>query len=458
MIIRWLKRSGVVLLALIALLGLGRLYQVATESLYAGNREPYLQVPTMHSVIIRWQTEADERGVIRYGSAPDKLDQRVIEQTAGEHHEIQLAGLQPDTRYYYAAGNPTEVRYSGDRYRFTTAPTQGSERAVRLWFIGDSGQAGPDAVSVRNAVLTWLDSQPHPYNRKVDLLIGLGDLAYPSGANKDYQAALFDTYAAVLANTPFWAAYGNHDDRRWAYFNIFTLPENGEAGGVASGTEHYYSFDYGAAHVVVLDSQDSDRSIDGEMYQWLKNDLQANEQRWLIVAFHHPPYTKGSHDSDSRRDSRGRMQDMREIFLPLLESHGVDLVLSGHSHMYERSFLIDCHYGSSDSFDSSRIVDHGSGNPALAAPYRKPADAVPHQGTVYVVAGSSSKLDQAPIDHPAMGHSMLELGSVLVDVDAYRLDARFVSSHGEVRDHFRIEKSVDQAARARPACEPPVDR
>ena len=453
MIVRYLKRAAIVLLVLIAALALGRLYQVATESLYAGERKPYLQVLTTDSVTIRWQTEDDETGVVRYGLSPDRLDQLAVEQDAGEHHELRLSGLEADSRYFYSAGNRAQATYSGDEYYFTTAPQRGSTDPIRLWIIGDPGKAGPDAVNVRDSVLEWVGTHPLGNTTKIDLLIGLGDLAYTSGANIDYQQALFDIYEAVLANTPFLAVYGNHDARRWAYFNIFTLPENGEAGGVASGTEHYYSIDYGNAHVVVLDSQASDRGIESDMYSWLQKDLQANERIWLIAAFHHPPYTKGTHNSDSRRDSRGRMQDMRENFLPLLEAHGVDLVFSGHSHMYERSFLIDCHYGYSDTLDPTAIIDRGSGDPAMNAPYRKAADPRSHQGAVYVVTGSASKLDQAPIDHPVMGHSLLELGSVVVDIEGLRLDARFINDKGEVRDHFRIEKSDDSKTRDPSACD-----
>ena len=79
------------------------------------------------------------------------------------------------------------------------------------------------------------------------------------------------------------------------------------------------------------------------MLTWRENDLAETTQKWIIAYWHHPPYTKGSHNSDSE----SRLVDMRENALPILESSGVDLVLSGHSHSYERSYQLHGHYGTS---------------------------------------------------------------------------------------------------------------
>ena len=85
---------------------------------------------------------------------------------------------------------------------------------------------------------------------------------------------------------------------------------------------------------------------------------------------------------------------MRQNVCPILEAHGVDLVLCGHSHAYERSLLIDGHYGPSTTFGPQHVVNGGDGRIAGAA-YRKPAAwRAPHAGTVYVVAGSSANLDR----------------------------------------------------------------
>ena len=87
----------------------------------------------------------------------------------------------------------------------------------------------------------------------------------------------------------------------------------------------------------------------------LEADLAATDQDWIIAFWHPPSYTKGSHDSDTEI----RLIEMRENLLPILENHGVDLVLTGHSHSYERSFLLDGHYGTSDTLTEEMQVDPG---------------------------------------------------------------------------------------------------
>ncbi len=170
---------------------------------------------------------------------------------------------------------------------------------------------------------------------------------------------------------------------------------------MASGTEAYYAFDYGNIHFISLESYETDRSPGGAMMTWLENDLAANDKDWVIAFWHHPPYTKGSHDSDTE----GRLIDMREVALPILEAYGVDLVLGGHSHSYERSYLLDGHYGTSDSLSAAMILDAGDGREDGAGAYYKPAYSI-QSGAVYAVAGSSGKTSSGSLDHPAMYFSL----------------------------------------------------
>ena len=198
--------------------------------------------------------------------------------------------------------------------------------------------------------------------------------------------------------------------------------------------------DFGDVHFIVLDSESSSVARGSDMVEWLQRDLERNHGQWLVVAFHHPPYSKGSHDSDDYGDSGGRMVDVRKHILPMLEAAGADLVLSGHSHMYERSYLIDCAYGNSDAFGPNRIVSDGVEH--HNARYIKPLKNRTHSGTVYVVAGSSSKVDSAPINHPAMPVSMLEAGSLIIDIDGDKLTSRFLNDKGEVKDEFSITQQA----------------
>ena len=128
---------------------------------------------------------------------------------------------------------------------------------------------------------------------------------------------------------------------------------------------------------------------------------------------------------------------MRRNALPILESHGVDLVLGGHSHSYERSFQIHGHYDDSSTLDASMIVDAGDGSEAGDGSYTHGPGEI---GTVYTVAGSSGKVSAAPLDHPAMIRSLEMLGSVVLEIDGDRLDALFLDDSGNVQDSYTIDK------------------
>lgn len=425
---------------LVALLGVvaWQAWLYVEDGYYQGERAPYLQMPAPDGITIRWQSAEPVRGVVRYGLLPGKLDYRVEESTAGEVHEVRVSGLKPDTRYWYAVGSTEQVSHGGTRRDwFMTAPVTGSERPVRIWVQGDPGKGLPTTQAGRDAVLNWIKAHPRHGLPDLDLWLTTGDNAYRYGRNKEFQKHLFDVYPRLLSNVPYWPAFGNHDARRWAFYKIFSFPEQGESGGLPSGTESFYSFDYGPVHFVFLDSHASDRTPEGPMLNWLKRDLAATKQPWLIAVFHHPPYSKGSHDSDDSGDSRGRMQQMRENAVPILEAAGVDLVLSGHSHVYERSYLLDCHYGSSDSLSPSMILDKGMGN---EPPYHKPAGLTPHAGAVYSVVGSSAYADKGPLNHPVMAVAKRELGSLLLDINGNTLTGRFITPKGEVMDTYRIVK------------------
>jgi hypothetical protein len=320
-------------------------------------RGPYLQQGGPTQVTIRWRTSAAENSRVRYGSGPTALTSTKDVAASVTDHVVTLTGLSPDTTYYYSVGSTSGTRAGGDaNHFFVTSPNVGTAKPTRIWVLGDAGTANSNQRLVRDAYYGWTGT------RHTDLWLMLGDNAYNDGTDAEYQAAVFDMYAAMLRKSVLWSTLGNHDGhtadsatQSGPYYDLFTFPKAAEIGGAPSGTEAYYSFDYGNIHVVSLDSYDSPRTSTGAMAGWLKADLASTSQDWLIVIFHHPPYSKGSHDSDSE----SYLRDMRQVFNPILEAAGVDLVLCGHSHSYERSYLIDGHYGTSSTFTSANKIDGG---------------------------------------------------------------------------------------------------
>ena len=212
-------------------------------------------------------------------------------------------------------------------------------------------------------------------------------------------------------------------------------PTAAEAGGVASGTEAYYSFDIANVHFVCLDSHDLDRSPAGAMAQWLVADLEQTTAEWLIAFWHHPPYTKGSHDSDREQ----QLVEMRTYIMPLLESAGVDMVLSGHSHIYERSMLIDGAYDT-PTVAEGVVVDDGDGKPKGDGPYKKSKGLNPHNGTVAITAGHGGAGVSRKGTMPIMREIIVENGSLILDINDDTLMGTMIDRRGAKRDEFQIVK------------------
>lgn len=408
-------------------------------------RGPYLQLVTDSSIIVRWRTDVATESYVRYGTSAGSLTQTAFVGGSQTEHTVVVSGLNPDNKYFYSIGDASQTIAGDASYHFNTAPTPGTASPTRIWVLGDSGTAvthpgQPEAV--RDAFAAWSASSP------ADLMMMLGDNAYPDGTDLEYQAAVFDTYPVQLRQLPLIVTLGNHDGhsadsgtQTGPYYDMFEMPTAGEAGGLASGTEAYYSFDYGNIHIISLDSYDSSRLATGNMMQWLESDLAFNDKPWVIAIWHHPPYTKGSHNSDTS----SRETDMRQVALPILEAWGVDMVLGGHSHSYERSYLIDGHYGVSTTLDPvTMVLNPGDGSETGDGVYEKPdIAAAENEGAVYIVAGSSGKVSGGALDHPAMFVGLAELGSMVLDVAGNRLDATFIDDTGAVLDEFTVMKTPD---------------
>ncbi len=410
-------------------------------------RGPYLQLGTTSNILVRWRTSRNTNSVVRFGLAADALDWAVTNTPPATEHIITLTNLAPDTKYFYTVGGADTNLAGGTNHHFITAPN--GAKPTRVWVIGDAGTAShQDSFNVIRDPFGMRDAyHAHASNRYTDVFLMLGDNAYGVGTDEEYSTNMFGTFPAMLRQSVAWSAIGNHDAVNTAtYQNIFSLPQNGEAGGVPSGSELYYSFNRGNIHFVCLDSEVSANTPGSPMMTWLEQDLENNTNDWLIAFWHSPPYTYGSHDSDSPGDSGGKLVQMRQNVVPMLEAYGVDLVLCGHSHVYERSFLLDGHYGYAASLQPSMLKDGGSGREGGSGPYVKPgAGPNPNQGAVYVVCGSSGWATPAYtpgryLNHPAMFIGLKQVGSLVLDVNGRRLDGKFLRNNGSIDDTFTILK------------------
>jgi hypothetical protein len=309
---------------------------------------------------------------------------------------------------------------------------------MRFWVVGDSGTGRETQHNVHGAMVNYIAEDKRP----LDFYLHVGDMAYMRGKDVELQARFFEAYEPTLRHVVCWASMGNHEgatskgtNGTGPYYDAYVLPGRGEAGGLASGTEAYYSFDYGRAHFICLDSHDMDRKPTGMMARWLKLDMERTRQDWIIAYFHHPPYTKGTHDSDREK----QLIEMRTHVMPVLESGGVDLVLSGHSHIYERSMLIDGAYAT-PTVAENVVFEDREGNPEADGPYRKSAGLTPNNGEIQVVAGHGGTTVGRKGTSPIMRKIFVEHGSVIIDIDGDTLTGTMINKFGEVRDRFALAK------------------
>lgn len=423
------KKIVLFLFGVLSVYALARFAVVVYGSYVFVERQPYMVMQTPNAVTFKWQTPKEEIGTLAYGLSAKELDTNISEQNAADKHSLTLSNLLTCTQYFYAITSASLTIDNANR-SFTTPCT--SAEFQRIWVIGDSGKRGKDQQTVYAQMLSYLENDLS----KLNMWILLGDNAYKSGTQQDYNEGFFEAYPELLKRFVPWAIMGNHDARRWAFYDIFDFPINGENGTQPSGDERYYSREEANLHLVMLDGETADLSADAEMALWLKKDLAANTKPWVIVAIHTPPYTDGGHHSDSSYDSGGRLQNIRENFVPIFDAYGVDLVLSGHSHDYERSLLLHNHLGKSDTFDAQTQVLQND-----AACYTKPLKATPNSGTIYQVCGSSSKLDKAKLKHPALPFSFQEMGSLILEITPTTLTSKFLNIDGKIADQFSIYKN-----------------
>jgi hypothetical protein len=181
---------------------------------------------------------------------------------------------------------------------------------VRLAVAGDVGTGG------RAAYATAAAADRLEAAIEFDALVLLGDNVYPHGDPAQVREKVLDPFAGVLdGGTLLLAALGNHDvetDDGTGQVRALGLPGR------------WYSQQLGPAQLVVVDST---RPRDPEQLAWLERTLARSRAPWTVVAQHHPPFSAGYH---------GSHRASRQALVPLYERFGVDLVLAGHDHDYQR--------------------------------------------------------------------------------------------------------------------------
>jgi predicted MPP superfamily phosphohydrolase len=147
-----------------------------------------------------------------------------------------------------------------------------------------------------------------------DLVIMLGDNMYGGQAAGDYVKKFETPYAPLLsAGVKFQASIGNHDRPEQVNYRLYNM--NGQ---------RYYSYTRANVRFLALDSNLMDR----KQVEWIETTLRDAREDWKIPYFHHPLY--------SNAGRHGAAVDLRVLLEPLFVKYGVNVVFSGHDHVYER--------------------------------------------------------------------------------------------------------------------------
>jgi hypothetical protein len=274
-------------------------------------RAPYVQQISTGSAKVGWAgSSTGDQLTITTATAPTapiavELARSTARAADGDAQAwASAAGLAPDTTYCYALSSAGEPMTATTGFR--TAPAAGSTEPVRFLAFGDTGGGGSDQYALLEQMYEF------PYQ----LMVHTGDVAYGSGTVDQLDRTFFDVYADLLRNVPLFPAPGNHDyetAQAAPYAEAFALAER-----------RWYSFDWGPVHFVALDTE-TDLAAQAA---WLDADLAGSPAPWKIAFLHRPPYSSGEHGSST---------GIRDLFGPIFESHGVQLVFAGHDHDYERT-------------------------------------------------------------------------------------------------------------------------
>jgi hypothetical protein len=272
------------------------------------------------SFLVAFQTSSIVQGDVEWG--PTEALGNITSGTSTSDHAIRITGLQPEHFYWYRVllqSSPVTPVFSTRTAPVTSTPPTTSAPTgsdVTFFVFGDSGSGSADQIRVANLVDNW----------DWDLGVLVGDIIYPDGQASGFDPYFFTPYARMLRSIPFYPVIGNHDNHTLSaqpYLDAFYLPT------ANSGTERWYSFDYGNIHFIGLDSNQASTTA---QTTWLRSDLTAarsNNARWIFVTLHHPGYSSGTH--------HGRDLWIYQHWCPIFEEFEVDAVFAGHDHIYERT-------------------------------------------------------------------------------------------------------------------------
>lgn len=261
--------------------------------------------------------------------------------------DYHFPSLEANSTIYYRIFDSHLSEWSDEMTFTSSADVEGDKFSFLA--MGDSRTYVEDWHVVSNAANV----------NQTDFTIFTGDIINDGSNPLDWNN-WFEYGKDFLKDNLVYHSIGNHEckgDGEEVYPEVFALPEN------INGTEYYYSFAFGNAVFICLDTEEDETGSLGYVQNnWLKNVLTENlDKTWKIIWFHRPFYTTGSHE--------GEMNDKMDTWFDTFDTYGVDMIFNGHDHMYERTKpvqkngLVLDDYGSKEDEGRCQIVCGGAGAP-----------------------------------------------------------------------------------------------
>ena len=287
----------------------------------------------------------NEAGEEVYANASDRFNINDNSVFYWNRHVVTIEGLEENTTYEYriygmyydTEGNLvkefTRLDSRGDDkvYSFTTAKSSGDFEFIAIadpqGMIQSMYDETYDAFDVIN------DSDK---TYRYEFIVNAGDMVDDGNNFYQWQYAL-NTMIDTYANKSMFFAAGNHEANTFALSKYFTYtqPSTVDRNAQGEAMQDYYSFNYGDAHFIFLDTNDATakKGLGKDQYNWLVSDLEANEKDIIFVVMHKSLYSTGSHANDKE------VAAMREQLVPLFSQYEVDIVFGGHDHVYAEAIV-----------------------------------------------------------------------------------------------------------------------
>lgn len=244
-----------------------------------------------------------------------------------KQYSVLLDRLEPNREYEFTIETADRTSKA---YSFRTS--EGKQEKFTMLIFPDSQSS--DYADWRNVAQSAIKRHP-----QAEIFANMGDLV-DNGEDSSQWRAWFGALDGLLDKMLFVPVMGNHEcyDRNWqerlpeAYLHYFQVPANGSS----EFNRYYYSFDYGQVHFVVLNTmeheiKDFKPGLMDEQIEWLRKDLALSFQPWKIVLMHRDVL---QYRISRRPERKEGFSDEGEVFMPIFEQYGVDIVFTAHLHTY----------------------------------------------------------------------------------------------------------------------------